>query len=52
MELSSNAKKDLQETFKLEINLENLSDEELNKIGLFLLEIYGQGLKRRSRLTI
>lgn len=51
MEISSSAIKDLRETLKLEIgssSSDKMSDDDLNYIGSFLLEVYKQGLKRRS----
>jgi len=53
MELSVEATNDLRETLEQEIGVENtnkMSDENLRHIGCFLLEIFKQGLKRRTGL--
>ena len=51
MELSLEAIKDLRKTLEQEINsksVNEMSDEDLNYIGSFLLEVFKQGLKRRA----
>jgi hypothetical protein len=55
MELSLPAIKDLRKTLEEEIGLvrtNDMSDEDLNHIGLFMLEVFKQALKRRVCLTI
>jgi len=50
MELSLEARSDLRNTLEKEIGVENtdkMSNEDLNHIGGFLLEVFKQGLKRR-----
>lgn len=53
MELSLEAIKDLRDTLEQEISTEQInqmSDEDLDYIGSFCLEVFKQGLKRRVKV--